>query len=319
MVANADGSPGVTADIDVGIKSGAFLPTALIVLGLGVVLTVAAVVLIIVATRRRDGGEPLAGDGPLSPALAGIGDSAVSQEHPVSVSARLEPGLSRWKWMVKWFLAIPHCIVLAFLWAAFVVLTFVAGVAILFTGRYPQGIYEFNLGVLRWTWRVSYYASSGGLGTDRYPPFSLQREPDYPAVLDIAYPEHLSRGLVLVKWWLLAIPHYVILAVLVGGGVTWSGNHGWKVSAFGGGLLGLLVLIAGMVLLFTGRYPHSLFDLIVGFNRWVFRVVAYSALMTDRYPPFRLDQGGIEPGNPLPPPTPLTESGGALSGRRPTS
>jgi hypothetical protein len=234
--------------------------------------------------------------------VAGIGDPVATHEHPVALSATLDPQLSRWLWLVKWFLAIPHFVVLVFLWIAFAILTVVAGFAILFTGRYPQGIWRFNLGVLRWGWRVSYYAGSGGIGTDRYPPFSLGREPDYPAVLDIAYPEHLSRGLVLVKWWLLAIPHYVIVALLVGGIFGWSGD-GWRVEMFGGGgLVGLLTVVAGVILLVTGRYPQSLFDLIVGFNRWVYRVIAYAALMTDRYPPFRLDQGGREPFAPLPPP-----------------
>jgi hypothetical protein len=201
--------------------------------------------------------------------------------------------LSPWLWLVKWFLAIPHFIVLAFLWIGYVVLTFVAGVAILFTGRYPKSIFDFNLGVMRWTWRVLFYAGSGGLGTDRYPPFTLEPEAAYPATLDVAYPDHLSRGLVLVKWWLLAIPHYLVLVFIVGGGVGWWwGSSG---AIWSGGLLGLLVLIAAVTLLFTGRYPRSLFDLVIGLNRWVFRVAAYAGLMTDQYPPFRLDQGPTEP------------------------
>jgi len=222
---------------------------------------------------------------------------AATPIHPVRLDGRLDPGLSRWLWLVKWLLAIPHFIVLAFLWIAFVVLSVVALFAILFTGRYPKGIFEFNLGVLRWTWRVSFY-SYGALGTDRYPPFTLGAAPDYPATLELSYPGELSRGLVLVKWWLLAIPHYLVLGVLLGGGwFLWGngwergGDRGWD---GGPGLIGLLVLFAGVALLFRARYPRALFDLVLGLDRWVARVVVYAALMTDVYPPFRLDQGGEE-------------------------
>jgi hypothetical protein len=176
--------------------------------------------------------------------------------YPVRVEGHLESGLSRWLWLVKWLLAIPHMIVLAFLWIAFVPLTAVALFAILFTGRYPRAIFDFNAGVLRWTWRVAFYSFSA-LGTDRYPPFSLGEEPDYPATLHIEYPEQLSRGLVLVKWWLLAIPHYLIIALLAGPFFTWDWAP-WSAS-FGGGLIGLLVLVAAVILLFSGRYPRSIF------------------------------------------------------------
>ena len=207
---------------------------------------------------------------------------------PVRLEARLDEHLSPGLWLVKWLLAIPHLIVLFFLWIAFIVVTVIAFVAILVTGRYPRPLFDFCLGVLRWSWRVGYYAY-GALGTDRYPPFSLGEEPDYPATLDIAYPEHLSRGLVLVKWWLLAIPHYIVISFFVGGGSQGSDVR-WNV-----GLILVLAVVAGFVLLFTGRYPRPVFDLVVGLQRWVFRVTAYVALMTDAYPPFRLDQGGAEP------------------------
>jgi hypothetical protein len=132
-----------------------------------------------------------------------------------------------------------------------------------------------------------------GLGTDRYPPFTLNDAPAYPARLEVAYPQELSRGLVLVKWWLLALPHYLIVGVFAGG--TWAGfnaaSDDWAWTSGGG----LLVLVAGVVLLFTGRHPEAIFDFVMGMNRWCYRVGAYTALMTDTYPPFRLDMGGHEP------------------------
>jgi hypothetical protein len=232
----------------------------------------------------------------------------VDTVYPVTVRGDLDPGVSRWLWLLKWLLVIPHVIVLVFLWIAFSVLWLVAFFAILFTGRYPRGIFDFNVGVIRWTWRVLFY-SYWALGTDRYPPFTLDADPDYPADFAVAYPERLSRGLVLVKWWLLAIPQYAVVAVLVGWwgwGTWWWGEHwgwGWGGS---GGLVGVLVFFAGVALLFMGRYPRGIFDLVLGCDRWALRVAAYVSLMRDEYPPFRLDQGPREPAavaEPEPPPT----------------
>ena len=196
--------------------------------------------------------------------------------YPVSVKGELSEPPGRGWWLLKWLLALPHYIILWFLWIAFVVVTVIAFFAILFTAKYPRGLFDFNVGVLRWTWRVGFY-SYQALGTDTYPPFALQSV-DYPADLEVAYPERLSRGLVLVKWWLLAIPHYIVVAFFQSG---YSDNGG-------GGLTFILALFAAVALLFTGRYPGDIFNFVVGMNRWSYRVAAYAALMTDQYPPFRL-------------------------------
>jgi hypothetical protein len=223
-----------------------------------------------------------------------MNEHAQRSPYPLRLEGEIDGHLSRWLWLVKWILVIPHFVVLAFLWIAFVVVTVVAFFAILITGRHPRALFDFKVGVLRWSWRVAFYSYSA-LGTDRYPPFTLAEVPDYPARLDVEYPKALSRGLVLVKWWLLALPQYLIVAVFAGGAVAGlnAANDDWAWTS-GSGLIGLLVFIAAVILLFTGRYPRSIFDFVMGMNRWCYRVAAYASLMTDAYPPFRLDMGGQE-------------------------
>jgi hypothetical protein len=277
VLMNADGSRGVAADIELGAKVGWLLWVGLLLVGVGGLIGLASGAMIFFGVRTA-GGEAEGGA-----AIAAGAPAATT--YPVAVEGRLDEPLSRWLWLVKWFLAIPHFFVLAFLWAAFIVLTVIAFFAILFTGRYPRNVFAFNLGVLRWTWRVGFYCISA-LGTDRYPPFSFGAEADYPATLEVPYPERLSRGLVLVKSWLLAIPHLIVVAILSGSfSWGWFGNDvAWP------GLIGILTLVAGVILLFRGRYPHDLFSLLLGLNRWVYRVLAYVGLMRDEYPPFRIDR-----------------------------
>ncbi|MCW3765272.1 DUF4389 domain-containing protein [Paenarthrobacter sp. PAE-2] len=308
VIMNADAAQGVSVDLQAGFRSELIRPaaTGLLVAG-GLALVVGLPLLVIGAVglgRRGTPGPPPpagpAGRGPAPATVPGGSPPAITwdQAHPVRLTGHVDTGLSRGLWLVKWLLAIPHFFVLFFLWFAFAVTTVVAWFAILFTGRYPQSLFHFNVGVLRWTWRVAFYAYAAG-GTDKYPPFTLEQA-DYPATLDVQYPHRLSRGLVLVKSWLLLIPHWLVI-----GAVTGSATWAWRtqdgpagvVTERGGGLslLAILVLIALVILLFSGRYPRPLFAFIMGINRWAYRVVVYGALMRDEYPPFRLDQGPDEP------------------------
>jgi hypothetical protein len=290
VVMNADGSAGVTVDASAGVQTDLLVLVASGLLVGGLILGLVAGAVIVAAVVSSGDRAPVA-----TTATGGFGT------YPVMVEGHIDPDLSRWQWLFKWLLAIPHYVVLAFLWVAFFLLTVIAFFAILFTGRYPRSIFDFNVGVLRWSWRVSFY-TYGVAATDQYPPFSLG-DVDYPARLDVAYPERLSRGLVLVKWWLLAIPHYLIVGLFTSGLIWYTteiGENGNTIAEAGAGLIGILVFIAVVILLFTGRYNQGLFDLIMGLNRWVFRVAAYATLMRDEYPPFRLDTGGPEPA-PTPP------------------
>ncbi|MFI1991550.1 DUF4389 domain-containing protein [Actinoplanes sp. NPDC020271] len=211
------------------------------------------------------------------------------ERYPVRVQAHRDESLSRGLWLVKWLLLIPHVIALAVLWTGVVVLTLVAYVAILFTGRCPAAIRAYTIGVLRWTWRVGYYGYQA-LGTDQYPPFTLADVPGHPARFSVGEPEPIPRWLPLVAW-LSAVPHLILIGALTTT-ATWAGPGYTRTSI---SVLGAAVLIAGLALLFTGRLPTGLHDLLVGIARWQLRVIAYLTMLTPRYPPFRLDQGGAEP------------------------
>lgn len=193
-------------------------------------------------------------------------------EIPVQVRGAVDAP-SRWLWLVKWcVLAVPHYPILILLYLVYPLATFVAGVAILFTGRYPRTIFDFNVGVLRWSWRVMNYRFPMNT-TDKYPPFTLASRPDYPADLEVEYPEQLNNWAVLIKWWLLALPHIVLC---------------WAMEP----LLQILCAINAAALLVTGTTSQGMFDLLTGIVRWRYRVAVYVSLMRDEYPPFRLDQGG---------------------------
>lgn len=175
-------------------------------------------------------------------------------------------------WLVKWcVLAVPHYPILIGLYLVYPLVVLAAGVAILFTGRYPRPLFDFNVGVLRWSWRVMNYRFPMNT-TDKYPPFSLKPQADYPGDLEVDYPEQLSRGAVLVKWWLLAPPQIIMC---------------WAMEA----PLQVLCVISAVRLLARGTVSQGMFDLLMGIVRWRYRVAVYVSLMRDEYPPFRMDLG----------------------------
>jgi hypothetical protein len=190
---------------------------------------------------------------------------AAAGSYPVAYDIQYPGELSRWLIFVKWLLAIPHFLILYALSIAWYVVTFIAFFAILFTKRYPEELFKFVTGVLRWQANVGAYT---GLLRDDYPPFSW--EPGrYPVQLEIEYPQELSRGLIFVKW-LLAIPHLLLLLLL-------------SIVEF------FIYIIAFFAILFTKQFPEPLFRFVVGANRWSARVGAYVFLMTDQYPPFSME------------------------------
>ncbi|MFC1998304.1 DUF4389 domain-containing protein [Chloroflexota bacterium] len=175
------------------------------------------------------------------------------RSYPVNIQGELAEKMGGGLWLIKWLLLIPHYVCLIFLWVAFVVLTVFAFFAILFTGKYPRGIFDFNVGVMRWTWRVGFYGYEA-LGTNKYPPFALRSIEDYPADLHIDYPERLSKGLVLIKWWLLAIPHYLVVAYFAASSSIMGGSTaGWSWTSAGGAAGGTMMGGGLIALLTTGR------------------------------------------------------------------
>ena len=193
---------------------------------------------------------------------------AAYSDYPVKLVGHYEERISRFLWLIKWLLVIPHAIVLWFLSIPTILTIPVAWVAIIIMGRYPGFLWSYHTGLLRWTWRVNFYSYGVG-ATDQYPPFSFQSRDDYPADLNIEYPETSSRLSTLFRW-LLVIPHWIIVYFL-------------------GAIVDILVFFALVIVLFTGRFPESLFDIVMGMNRWVYRVNAYSWLLVDDYPPFSFD------------------------------
>lgn len=184
-------------------------------------------------------------------------------DYPARLEVEYPPKLSRLLIFVKGILAIPHWIVLMFLAIGVVFVWIASWWVVLFTGRYPEGMFNFMVGVMRWGIRVSAYQL---LVTDKYPPFSLADDPGYPVRLEVDYPPRIARWRPLVNW-LLAIPVGIALYLFL--------------------IIGYLsALIGFFAILFTGRMPEGLFNAIVVMMRWTIRHNVFYYWMTERYPPF---------------------------------
>jgi len=184
-------------------------------------------------------------------------------DYPARVEIDYPSELNRWLPLVKWLLVIPHLFALCFVGiGAFFVLIW-AFFAVLFTGSWPRGAFDYVEGTFRWAYRVVVYMH---LMVDPYPPFSMADDPNYPVRLHIDYPEHIDNWRPLVQW-LLAIPYLIVASVLY-----------W--------LTGVLSIIAFFTILFTKQIPRGIFDLMVPGLRWNLRGNAYAYFATDRYPPF---------------------------------
>ncbi len=165
------------------------------------------------------------------------------------------------------YIMIPHCVVMMFvaIWAA--ILGFLAFWVVLFTGKYPQSWFEFQVKVMNWSSRL--YATVYNL-VDGYPAIGPGGTSD-KVNLEVEYPESLSRGLVLARlffgFFYVMIPHGFCLY--------------FRMIAHG-----FVSLIAWFIVLFTGEFPENMHSFLVGTIRWMTRYSLYMALMTDEYPPF---------------------------------
>lgn len=196
--------------------------------------------------------------------------------YPVRYDVEYPEKLSRWLnnpflLFIKFILAIPHIFILYILGLLANVVFIIASVAVLFTGNYPRGMFNFAVGVQRWGANLGAYIF---MLRDDYPPFSMDAG-KYPVTYEVDYPPSLSRWLnfLLLIWikWLLLIPHFLVLILLI-------------IVEY------IVFIIAGFAILFTGKYPRGLFNFTVGVQRWGLRLNAYAYMFTDKYPPFSMSQ-----------------------------
>jgi hypothetical protein len=201
-----------------------------------------------------------------SPAPYG-GGAVSTSNYPLNVEADYpQAGIANWRVLVHWLMAIPHYFALFFVLIAAYFAFIGVWFSVLFTRRYPQGLFNFISGAMRWGNRVSGYTY---WMTEEYPPFSLDEAP-YPVRTSFRYPDGgISRWRVFLQG-ILAIPQLIVLYLL-------------GIGAYVG------QVIAFFAILFSGHYPETVFNFMVGVMRWQTRVFGYLLLMTEEYPPFSLE------------------------------
>ena len=190
-----------------------------------------------------------------------------SPVYPAGLEITYPSELNRWLPLIKWLLVVPHFIALFFVGIGAFFVAVYGFFAVLFTGRWPRGAFDYLVGTVRWVYRVVAYFH---LMTDAYPPFSLADDPDHPVRLTVDYPEQIANWRPLVQW-LLAIPYLIVAGVLV-----------W--------VAGIVSFIGIFVILFTKDLPEGMFNLIAIPLRWQLRGHAYAYWMVDRYPPFSWEE-----------------------------
>jgi hypothetical protein len=182
--------------------------------------------------------------------------------YPFTFDVEYPQKLSRLSTLARLILAIPQLLIIYALGTVVGIVTLIAFFAILFTRRYPKGLFELVVSFNRWIANVYAYVA---LLRDEYPPFST--DPGrYAVTYEVDYSEKLSRWLIFVKWFLVLLHQFFLY--------------------FLGFFAFVAAVIAWFAILIAGRYPRTLFNYVVGVMRWYLRVGVYSSLLRDEFPPF---------------------------------
>jgi len=204
--------------------------------------------------------------------------------YPITYEVDFNPTPNRWTTFFRLLLAIPWLIVGVFWGILFLFTHFFAWVAVVILGRYPQWLYEFNSGVLRFGIRVSAWIA---LQTDEWPPFGISDDPSYPIRANFPPPAEKQSRLKAFFRWILALPVLLIVAYIVSY------------------VIQLIAIAAWLTIVFRGYMPEWLNSTLTQLHSFELRVYGYVAILTDDYPPIGLEKAkpvGDVPATTTPPP-----------------